>query len=275
MELEQQAATWRKKGFEIAAISYDPQTVLQYFAEKRKLSYTLLSDPDSKVIRAFGILNASIPEKNPFYGIPHPGTYLVSPKGEVISKYFEDDYTERYTAADMLVKEFGAAVGGPHQTVETKHLKLSSSSTASIVRPGQRIALAVDIELGKGMHVYAPGVEGYKPIQWKLAETAAVKPQETVFPKSHILYLKVIKEKVPVYEGKVHLMREVTLANNRTLKPLLSPTGEITVEAEFVYQACDAKTCYVPQTVPLQWKFVVEGHDGERAPKELRRPGLQ
>ena len=228
------------------------------------------------MIRAFGILNEAIPEKNPFRGIPHPGTYLVTAKGEVVSKYFEDDYTERYTAADMLVKEFGpAAAGAAHQTVETKHLRLSSSSTASIVRPGQRIALALDIELPKGMHVYAPGVEGYKAIDWKLVETAAVKPQEMTYPKPEILYLKAIKEKVPVYQGQVRLMREVTLANNRVLKPILPPTGEITVEAEFKYQACDAKVCYLPQTIPLKWTFIVEGHDGERAPKEMRRSGLQ
>jgi len=276
VELEQQAATWRKKGFEIAAISYDNADVLKYFAEKRKLSYPLLSDPESKIIQSFGILNASIPEKNPFRGIPHPGTYLVKPSGEVISKYFEDDYTERYTAADMLMKEFGAAAGSAHQTVETKHLKLSSSSTASIVRPGQRIALVLDIELAKGMHVYAPGAEGYIPVNWKFAETATtVKPHDAVYPKPRILYLKAIKEKAPVFEGKIHLVREVTLANNKTLKPMLSSSGELIVESEFRYQACDAKTCYLPQTVPLKWKFVVEGHDGERAPKELRRSGLQ
>ncbi len=276
MELEQQAASWRKKGFEIAALSYDSPQVLRHFAEKRKLSYPLLSDPESKVIQAFGILNTSIPEKNPFRGIPNPGTYLVKPSGEVISKYFEDDYTERYTAADMLVKEFGAAAGSAHQTVETKHLKLASSSTASIVRPGQRIALTLDIELAKGMHVYAPGAEGYIPVNWKFAETAvAVKPQEAVYPKAKVLYLKAIKEKAPVFEGKLRVMREVTLANNKTLKPLLSPAGELVVESEFRYQACDAKTCYLPQTVPLKWKFVVEGHDGERVPKELRRAGLQ
>jgi hypothetical protein len=275
VELEQQAASWRKKGFEIAAISYDAPEVLKFFAEKRKLSYPLLSDAESKTIRAFGILNASIPEKNPFFGIPHPGTYLLKPSGEVISKYFEDDYTERYTAADLLVKEFGAAAGSPHQSVETKHLRLATSSTGSMVRPGQRIALILDVELAKGMHVYAPGAEGYIPVSWKFVDASPVKPQDAVYPKPRVLYLKAIKEKAPVFEGKVRVVREVTFANNKTLKPLLSPAGELVVESEFRYQACDAKTCYLPQTVPLRWKFIVEGHDGERVPKELRRPGLQ
>ncbi len=275
MELEQQAASWRKKGFEIAAISYDPPGVLKFFSGKRNLSYPLLSDPDSKIIKDFGILNTAVPESNPVRGIPNPGTYLVTPKGVVTSKYFEDDYTERYTAADLLVKEFGAGAGSAHRTVEAPHIRVSTSSTASIVKPGQRIALVMDVELiGKGMHVYSPGVEGYIPVDWKMTETPALKLHEMTYPKSKVLYLKAIKEKVPVYEGKFRLMREITLANNRTLKPLLSPTGELTVEGGFRYQACDAKKCYLPQTVPLQWKLVVEGLESERAPKELRRPGM-
>jgi hypothetical protein len=281
VELEQSAAAWRKRGYNIAAISYDSPAILRYFAEKRKLSYPLLSDPESKIIRAFGILNDTIPEKNPFYGIPNPGTYLVNPQGKVLSKYFEDDYTERFTSADLLVKEFGLkalegiAAAPPHQTEQTKHLNLTSSSTATLVRPGQRIALSLDVQLAKGMHVYAPQVKGYRPIAWTLKTAPAVaKPHEIAYPKSKILYLKAIRGKVPVYEGAFRLVQEITLGNTRTLKPLLSPGGELTIEGEFEYQACDAKVCYIPQTIPLRWKLVVEGHDGERAPKELRRPGL-
>ena len=197
----------------------------------------------------------------------------------MLSKYFEDDYTERFTSADILIKEFGlnaAVTAAPHQTEETKHLRLSTSSTAAIVRSGQRIALTLDVDLMKGMHVYAPGVKGYRPISWSLSEQSksALKAQEPVYPKSKILFLKAIREKVPVFEGKFRVVREITIEDARTLKPLLSPTGELIVEGEFQYQACDAKVCYIPQTVPLRWKLMVEGHDGERAPKELRKPGL-
>jgi hypothetical protein len=277
VELEQNAVAWRARGYEIAALSYDSPEVLRYFAEKRKLSYPLLSDPESKVIRDFGILNDKIPEKNPFRGIPYPGTYLLDPSGKVISKYFEDDYTERMTSASILVKEFGlTAPGPPHATEQTRHLRATSASSASIVRPGQKITLTLDIELAKGMHVYAPGVSGgYKQVAWTFGPTAPVRGSEPEWPKSRQKHLKAIRETVPVYEGKLRIRREVTLGNQRTLKPLLSPAGELTLESELFYQACDAKVCYVPQTVPLRWKLVVEGHDAERAPAALRRPGLQ
>lgn len=281
MELEQHAPAWRKRGYNLAAVSYDSQEVLRHFAGKRKISYPLLSDPESKLIRSFGILNESIPEKNPFFGIPNPGTYLVTPQGKVLSKYFEDDYTERFTSADLLIREFGLKAMDdiappPHQTEQTKHLQVTAGSSAAIVRPGQRIALSLDIRLAKGMHVYAPEVKGYRPVAWNLAgsPSAAAKTHEVAFPKARQLYLKAIRERVPVYEGSFRLVREITLGNQRALKPLMSPAGEIVIEGELQYQACDDKVCYVPQTVPLRWKLMVEGHDGERAPKELRRPGL-
>ena len=68
----------------------------------------MLSDPESKIIRAYGIFNESSP-RGQFYGIPYPGTYIVDTKGVVVEKYFEDDYSQRYTAMAILTRQFGAA----------------------------------------------------------------------------------------------------------------------------------------------------------------------
>ena len=126
MELEHSVADFKARGYGVAALSYDSPAILKSFAERAKITYPLLSDPESKVIQEFGILNESIPHGNPFYGIPHPGTYMVDPGGKVISKYFEDDYTQRDTASSILVREFGAAAGASHTSIDTKHLSLSS-----------------------------------------------------------------------------------------------------------------------------------------------------
>ena len=272
MELEHSVADFKARGYAVAALSYDSPAILKSFAERAKITYPLLSDPDSKVIKAFGILNESIPVGNPFYGIPHPGTYMVDPSGKVISKYFEDDFTQRDTASSILVREFGATAGASHTSVETKHLSLSSSASASVVRSGQHIALTLDIELKTKMHVYAPGVQGgYRPIEWPVKETAAVVPGAVAFPKSEILFLEAIGEKVPVYKGKVHIVREITIGKDAALKALVSPTGEFTLEGEFKYQACDDRVCYIPSTIPLKWTFILESHDRQRVPEALRR----
>ena len=272
MELEQSVADFKAKGYGVAALSYDSPAVLKHFADRAKITYSLLSDPDSKMIRAFGILNESVPKDNPFFGIPHPGTYLIDPRGKVISKYFEDDYTQRDTASSILVREFGASAAGSHMTVDNKQLSLSSSSSAKVVRSGQHIVLTLEIELKPKMHVYAPGVqEGYRPIDWIVKDSPAVAPALTTYPESKILYLEAIKEKVPVYLGKLRLVREITIGKDAALKPLVSPTGEFTVEGEFKYQACDDRVCYIPATIPLKWTFILESHDRQRAPVEMRR----
>jgi hypothetical protein len=272
VELEHSAAEFKARGYAVAALSYDSPAILKNFAERVKITYPLLSDPDSKVIRAFGIFNETVPVGNPFHGIPYPGTYLVDRTGKVISKYFEDDYTQRDTASEILVREFGAAAGGSHTSVSTKHLELSSSSSASVVRSGQHLVLTLDIELKPKMHVYAPGVEGgYRPIEWNIKETGAVVPAAATFPTPEVLYLDAIKEKVPVYRDKLRLIREIAIAKDADLKPVLSSSGEFTVEGEFKYQACDDRVCYIPATIPLKWTFIVESHDRQRAPAEMRR----
>jgi peroxiredoxin len=49
----------------------------------------LLSDPDSKIIRTYDILNEAVKPGTPTYGIPYPGGYVVDAQGRVVSKYFE------------------------------------------------------------------------------------------------------------------------------------------------------------------------------------------
>ena len=272
MELEQSLADFKARGYGVAALSYDSPEILKSFAERAHITYPLLSDPESKVIREFGILNESVPKDNAFRGIPHPGTYMVDPRGKVISKYFEDDYTQRDTASSILVREFGGAAGASHTTVENKQLSLSSSASAKVVRSGQHIVLTLDIELKPKMHVYAPGVqEGYRPIAWVLKDAPTVVGATVSYPKAEILYLDAIKEKVPVYLGKLRLVRELTIGKDAAIKPVAAANGEFTVEGEFKYQACDDRVCYIPAAIPLKWTFLLESHDRQRAPEALRR----
>lgn len=222
----------------------------------------MLSDPDSKIIGAFGILNETAP-KGPFYGIPYPGTYILDPKGVVIAKYFEDDYTQRFTASDILAKEFHAPVGISHSTIEAKHARISTSAGVQTGHVGQRIVLAVDIDLPKGVHVYAPGVQGYKPIDFVISESDAFTTHAAIYPPSKLLHLKAINETVPVYTGQIRVLREITIGKN-------AKVGELAVEGTFRYQACDDRECFIPETVPLKWVLRVEALDRQRAPTEIQ-----
>lgn len=237
---------------------------MKNFAKRKGIEYPLLSDPESKVIRAFGILNDNFKPGQLPYGAPFPGMYIIDENGIVRAKYFEEDHIERYTAASILVRHFGAP-GAEKAEFETRFLKLTSSASDAEVRPGNRITLALDLDLKPGMHVYAPGVQGgYIPIDWTIAESHGWLALPVAYPQSRMLNLPVIQETVPVYQGRVRLTRDLILG-----QPL--PPGDLTVEGVFRYQACDEKECYPPQTVPLKWKFRVERLDSQRAPEELQR----
>jgi hypothetical protein len=263
VELQQNLAKIRAQGLGVAAISYDSAATLKNFAGRRGITYPLLSDTQSRIIKAFGILNEEVPAGTAFAGIPYPGTFIVDPQGRVLSKYFEQDYTQRFMTSDILVREFGAAAAAAHTTTEAKQLTVSSSASAEKVRSGQRIALTLDIEMKPNMHVYAPGVEGYIPIEWRMANSPAVTAQAAEYPKSKLLRLEAIDETVPVYDGRFRLIRDVTIGK--------IPPGPLVIEGSLKYQACDDQVCYVPQTVALKWTLQVEPHDRERAPQELQR----
>jgi hypothetical protein len=244
---------------------------LRAFSQRARIRFPLLSDPDSKIIRAYGLLNEAVKPDTAQYGIPHPVTLIIDRTGVVRSRYFEDNYRERFTASDILVREFNEKPGLKGQSVETRHLKLESGASSGVARFGQRIALLLDIDLKPRMHVYAPGVQGYIPVEFKLAESPAFTPHPMEYPASKELHLKAINETAAVYEDRVRIIQEITFAEEARIKPLLDSAGALTIEGTFRYQACDDRVCYLPQTVPLKWKLRFESLDRERAPEALRR----
>ena len=242
--------------------------MLKNFADRKHITYALLSDPDSKIIRAFGILNESVPTNSMTSGIPYPGTYVVDTRGKVVAKFFEDDYKERTPTLEVLERT-GGALGSAHTTVEAKQLRLSWLASTNAVHPNQRVALFLDIDLKPQMHVYAPGVEGYIAIDWKMAGAAA-KFFPVRYPPSENMRLEVIKETVPVYRGHFRLAQDAVIGSEAQVKPLLNERGELTLEGSLRYQACDDHECYLPETLPLKWTFRFEPLDRERAPAEFQ-----
>ncbi len=262
----------KAQGFGLAAISYDSVAILKNFADRKGITFPLLSDPESKIIQSFGILNQSAPKNTPFSGIPYPGTYLVRPNGVVMSKFFVDDFKERDTAAEILVKQFGIKTEEAHSVAETKYFQLATSASNELVHQGQHISLVVDLDLKPKMHVYAPGVQGgYIPLDWKMADSAGYRASQAEYPKAQLLRLEAIKETVPVFLGHLRLVRDIVIGSDAQVKPLLSGASELTVEGSLRYQVCDDKECYLPATQALKWVLKFEPLDRQRVPAELQR----
>lgn len=254
----------------MCAILYDSVEILADFTKRKNITFPLLSDPGSKVIREFGILNTSVPADNMQYGIPYPGTYIVNREGIVQSKYFENLYTDRYSAPTILLREFGSAAGTRQTEVKTDHLELKYYSTTDVVRPTLHLTLVADFNLKPKMHVYAPGVQGYIPINFEVDSSPYFVAQPQKYPKAENLFLPVIKETVPVFQGKFRVTQDLTMAGGKVLQPVLSGNREVKISGKLKYQACDDKECYLPQTIPLEWVLQVVPLDGERVPEPFQ-----
>ena len=102
MELQGRYADITRQGLGLVAISYDSPDTLRKFTGSRGITFPLVSDPGSAIIRRYGLLNDTVDPKSPTYGIPHPGTFILDRRGVVQSRFFEDAYQERFTAATIL-----------------------------------------------------------------------------------------------------------------------------------------------------------------------------
>jgi peroxiredoxin len=79
---------FKAAGAEILAISVDPPEKSREMAEKLKLTFTLLSDPEHKVIDRYGILD-------PGGKISIASVFVVDKNGIVRWSYVTDDYKLR------------------------------------------------------------------------------------------------------------------------------------------------------------------------------------
>lgn len=132
------------------------------------------------------------------------------------------------------------------------------SANRETVHAGEQVTLTLDVTLRPGMHVYAPGAEGYIPVSWKLKESNLYTAGDVVMPEAKTVYLPVIDEKAPVYEGHFRLVRDVSIAPDAA--------GKLTIEGTFRYQACDNRMCYLPETLPMTWTLAVEQRGSRPSP---------
>ncbi len=270
MQLERKRASFEERGFKMAGLSNDRPEALRHFAERAGIGFPLLSDPDSEVIRAFGVLNEEVPTSHQFYGIPHPVELLIGPDRRVLERFHEENYRDRFTAGRVLVRQLGAESGAARKSTRTSHLRVTTWASDEVVRGGNRLALGLDIDLNDRMHVYSPEVEGYIPISWSMDAAEGLRHFDPEYPDAQVLHLPAIDERVPVFERSFLAVRDVMVGQAAELGDLVR--GDLlTIRGSLRYQACDDKVCYLPVSVPLEWTLRFEQHDRERVPEELRR----
>jgi hypothetical protein len=248
----------------LAAISYDPVPTLADFSTRRGITFPLLSDAGSETIKRYGILNTTIDPKNELYGYPFPGTFMVDRRGIVTSRVFEPTYQERSTISSLLVR-LGRHVDTPATKVAGGHLELTSYATDQVATLGTHFSLVLDVRPASGVHVYAPGASGYKPVRLTLSAQPGVVVRAAQFPQSEDYFFKPLNEHVPVYQRPFRIVQDVMLDPSRDGSAALKDVTTLTITGTFEYQACDDRVCFAPQSIPLSWSIRVKPLDRERA----------
>ena len=228
----------------VYALSYDEADALRDFRDAHGITYTLLSDPDSDVIRSFGILNTLIDTTDhPWYGIPYPGTYVVNPEGTITHKFFDNNLAVRAGPEQLL----RAAQGQP--IPESKASETAPDAVqVSVALDGNTLAstvqkdLVVSFSVPAGRHVYAePAPRGSMAVDVVLDENKRLVQRRLVRPTSAPHTLAGTSESFQVHDGVFELRLPLTVNGG-----FGGGSTEISVSGEVRWQSCDNEVCDIP-----------------------------
>ena len=244
-------------GFDVYAISNDTVERLAAFADEHAITFDLLSDENSDVIRAFGIMNQLIrPDEGKhmrWYGIPYPGTYIADTAGIIIDKDFHQHHARRLSGPALLQRLGGVTPEPDDNTPIALCEGDEVSLTVNMVDPTLKLEvislLVCRIRIATGRHIYAPGApQAFTPVRLEL-DGDGVRFGEPVWPQPNELTMTELNMTAPVFEGDVEVTVPVsaTSALIRLGHGLEQDTAKIAVTC--TYQSCDELSCGLPTSL--------------------------
>ena len=197
-------------------------------------------------------------------GIAFPGTFILDRRGRVTSRFFEDFYIDRNTSSSILLRAgIGAPIAGTK--LSTGHLEVTTYPSDSAIAPGNRVTLAFDVVPHRGVHVYAPGADGYRVIGIRIQPQPGIRALPAKYPASQIYFFKPLNERVPVYQKPFTILQDIAIEGTPQAQAALRGKDSVTVTGTLEYQACDDTVCFNPESMPLSWTFTLR-------PLVLERP---
>ena len=237
------------------AISYDSVAILRDFAAAHGITYPLLSDEGSRVIRALGLLNERVQEDHAVYGVkpnprhvdlPYPGVFVLAAAGSVSQKRFYESYRQRETGSGLIAQALGiftepaAPVAGAATAVQARAW-LDSPTYAWF----QRLTLTVELTITPGFHVYsAPVPSGLVPLSVEVAPIEGLEVGPASWPAPRRVPPSELDGQLWVHEGTVRGTLPLTFTG-------APGGGDHVVAATVRYQVCDESSCLVPSSLGL------------------------
>jgi DsbC/DsbD-like thiol-disulfide interchange protein len=115
------------------------------------------------------------------------------------------------------------------------------------------------------VHVYAPGVTGYKPIALSIQPQPGVLVRDAQYPTPEMYEFKPLNERVEVFQRPFRIVQDLAIEATPQGQAALKDVSELTINGVLSYQACDDKVCFTPQSIPLSWTVTLRQLDRERA----------
>lgn len=221
----------------------------------------MLSDPDSEIIKRFGILNTLVEaDEHPWYGIPFPGSYVVDADGVIIDKFFEGNLAFRANA-DQLRR---AATG---EKIVLPPAKPSSEVTIDVSFDGTELAvgvvrdLVVTFQVPEGQHLYGePVPEGLVATSITLDQTDELIAREAKLPPTKPHTLAGTGETLHIFEGDVVARLPIT-HNGKTW---VVGDRDLRVSGTVRWQACDDQVCHLPKSQTFEVAIPLKGANTQK-----------
>jgi hypothetical protein len=299
VELQHDASILRSAGLALAAVSYDSSGVLGEFAKRKSITFPLLSDHESEVIRAYGVadrryrkgMQLDVDKEQvyvssfryvPVFGLSYPAVFVLARDHRVQWRFVSEGSELRLTGAAILEEAVGGIADENRTPVPSGNIHVTATATNTSVGLGNRLRIAIELKIPKGFHVYSPEVgSGYKGVSWQMDPTDCLEMGEAEYPKAEWKLMKSTGETLPIYENTLRISREIIVkpmlkASDPSLFKLfchvcVDPSSRIKASGALRFQACDEQRCYPPQTVQAQWKFQFSPPDRQRSPDDLKR----
>lgn len=238
----------------LVAISYDGQDVLRGFADANGITFPLLADEGSRVIRELGLLDRDLADHHAAFGIPtrddqwgvaYPAVFVLDEAGRVAQKRIQENYRAREGGRLLLEAALGISSPPPTPAAAATAPRIAVSAWAD--RDGyvrwQRSRLHVVLDVEAGWHVYGrPVPDGYRPLTVEVTSAEGVEIGEPSYPEGRPFRVEGIDEDFVVNEGRV----EVTVPFAANVPP---DQGDIVLRVATAFQACSDNECLMPSRV--------------------------
>ncbi len=247
-------AAYAAADVKLYVLSYDEPDAIADYAEAGDVTFTMLSDPDSEVIRSFGILNTTIPpDEHPWYGIPFPGAYSIDADGVIVAKFFEHNFAVRTGPEQMLAAALGQAFEIESAANPPEQVSVDVIFEGDLLPMGVTRDIVATFRVPEGQHLYSePVPEGLVAATIEVDESPGIVAYTPRAPATSPLTLGESGDTLEVYEGDVIL--RLPVAQNARAMEKIDGKRYVTVSGKVRWQTCNDVECGLPESKSFSFR---------------------